>query len=204
MRTERNTAPTAIAFEQHICPGCGEDLTANNQGCPHCCYEGPDGGHIASIGTYMASPSYPAKDALIINQVSPRYLRRIAKLAETPPTPNPAAAAVQFALQQGMECSTFLRLWNEGEFDVIRKEWPEAPDAIFIGADPSMTPSANDATRGELTDDEVDALLRTRIPGGSKAADWFIPHDSEKAKANIRYVVRALVTAANASIQEAR
>src|SRR5690606_30525585 len=44
-------------------------------------------------------------------------------------------AAIQFALSnpEGME---FLRLWNEGEFDILRRDWPEAPDSVYIGADP--------------------------------------------------------------------
>ncbi|SFB54285.1 hypothetical protein SAMN05216248_11126 [Pseudomonas simiae] len=44
-------------------------------------------------------------------------------------------AAIQFALsaEEGM---TFLRIWNEGEFNTIREEWPEAPEEVFIGADP--------------------------------------------------------------------
>lgn len=51
-----------------------------------------------------------------------------------------AVAAIQFALgdDEGMQ---FLRLWNEGDFDVIRREWPEAPEAVFIGADPLYTPA---------------------------------------------------------------
>jgi hypothetical protein len=36
----------------------------------------------------------------------------------------------------------FLRLWNEGEFEVLRREWPEAPEAIYIGADPLFRPAA--------------------------------------------------------------
>lgn len=46
-----------------------------------------------------------------------------------------SVAAIQFALEtdDGLD---FLRLWNEGEFDAIRREWPEAPEAIYIGADP--------------------------------------------------------------------
>ncbi len=46
-----------------------------------------------------------------------------------------AIAAIQFALEadEGME---LLRCWIQGDFDVIRKEWPEAPKAVFIGADP--------------------------------------------------------------------
>jgi len=46
-----------------------------------------------------------------------------------------SVAAIQFALsaEDGM---TFLRIWNDGEFDTIREEWPEAPEEVFIGADP--------------------------------------------------------------------
>lgn len=53
---------------------------------------------------------------------------------------DPAGAAIQFALNDddGMQ---FLRLWNEGEFDTIRREWPDAPDEVFIGADPLLKPS---------------------------------------------------------------
>lgn len=51
-----------------------------------------------------------------------------------------AVAAIQFALEteDGLQ---FLRLWNEGEFDSIRREWPEAPEEIYIGADPLHKPS---------------------------------------------------------------
>lgn len=46
-----------------------------------------------------------------------------------------AVAAIQFTLNDddGMQ---FLRLWNEGDFDAIRREWPDAPKDVFIGADP--------------------------------------------------------------------
>lgn len=51
----------------------------------------------------------------------------------------PAVAAIQFALtaECGME---FLRCWNEGDFNAIRAEWPEAPQSVFDGAEvPSAT-----------------------------------------------------------------
>lgn len=46
-----------------------------------------------------------------------------------------SVAAIQFALEtdEGLE---FLRLWNEGDFKVLRQEWPEAPEAVYLGADP--------------------------------------------------------------------
>ncbi|AJY53312.1 hypothetical protein KO116_P200205 (plasmid) [Halomonas sp. KO116] len=46
-----------------------------------------------------------------------------------------SVAAIQFALE-AEEGLAFLRYWNQGDFDVIRKEWPEAPEDVFIGADP--------------------------------------------------------------------
>jgi hypothetical protein len=48
-----------------------------------------------------------------------------------------AVAAIEFALRDDDGCGMdFLRCWNEGDFDAIRNEWPEAPEAVFIGADP--------------------------------------------------------------------
>lgn len=44
-------------------------------------------------------------------------------------------AAIKFSLKT--DCGDqFLRCWVEGSFDAIRSEWPEAPEAVFIGADP--------------------------------------------------------------------
>ena len=48
---------------------------------------------------------------------------------------NPAVAAIDFALATGDGLS-FLRLWHSGEFDAIRRGWPDAPESVFIGADP--------------------------------------------------------------------
>lgn len=50
---------------------------------------------------------------------------------------NAAAAAIQFALE-AEDGKSFLRLWNEGEFDVCRRGWPEAPKEVYVGADPML------------------------------------------------------------------
>lgn len=55
--------------------------------------------------------------------------------AQTKLSTNACVAAIQFALETD-EGLPFLRCWNEGDFDAIRNEWPEAPEAVFIGADP--------------------------------------------------------------------
>ena len=51
---------------------------------------------------------------------------------------DPAVAAIQYALEtdEGLE---FLRLWNQGCFPEIRKEWTDCPAECFIGADPLLT-----------------------------------------------------------------
>ena len=50
---------------------------------------------------------------------------------------NACTAAIEFALEDATgEGMAFLRCWLYGDFDVIRKEWPEAPESVYISADP--------------------------------------------------------------------
>lgn len=49
---------------------------------------------------------------------------------------NAAVAAIAFALEPTTdEGLVFLEYWNEGSFDICRREWPQAPEACYIGAD---------------------------------------------------------------------
>jgi hypothetical protein len=57
------------------------------------------------------------------------------KLKGPAPVSTAAVAAIQFALGTD-EGITFLRCWNEGDFNAISKEWHEAPEEVFVGADP--------------------------------------------------------------------
>lgn len=59
----------------------------------------------------------------------------MSNLEENNDSNDAALAAIEFTLTSdgGIE---FLRCWNEGNFQAIRDEWPEAPEAVFIGADP--------------------------------------------------------------------
>lgn len=60
--------------------------------------------------------------------------------------PNPALAAIEYALdaeKHDYDASNqvaFLNCWNEGEFDIIRDEWDDVPDEVFIGADSLFEP----------------------------------------------------------------
>lgn len=53
--------------------------------------------------------------------------------------PNAAVEAIKFSLEsdQGDE---FIAYWNEGEFDKCRRNWPDAPDECYFGADPLFKP----------------------------------------------------------------
>lgn len=61
--------------------------------------------------------------------------------------PDASTAAIAFALETD-EGMTFLRCWNEGDFDAIRREWPEAPDDVFEGADPLFKRSPSRVSAG--------------------------------------------------------
>lgn len=56
-----------------------------------------------------------------------------------------AIAAIEFALKDD-DGLIFLQLWNDGEFDVIRAEWENVPDEVFVGADPLLQPTAEAST----------------------------------------------------------
>lgn len=55
--------------------------------------------------------------------------------------PDPSCA-FNAAINYALKCGTgdggleFLACWREGNFSAIRREWPDAPDAVFKGADP--------------------------------------------------------------------
>ena len=53
-----------------------------------------------------------------------------------PIMPNAAISAIKFALEteEGLE---FLRAWLHGDFSAIRRDWPDAPESVFVGADPT-------------------------------------------------------------------
>jgi len=66
-----------------------------------------------------------------------------AQQAEEEQSCDAAVAAIAFTLDYQTECPMdFLRCWNDGDFDAIREEWPEAPEEVFIGADPLHVPVA--------------------------------------------------------------
>ncbi|QHS38451.1 hypothetical protein GWQ43_19990 (plasmid) [Alcaligenes faecalis] len=52
---------------------------------------------------------------------------------------NAAVAAIQYALEPTTdEGMAFLDAWNQGDFDVCRSAWPDAPKTCYIGADPLL------------------------------------------------------------------
>lgn len=72
-----------------------------------------------------------------------------------------AVAAIQFALEDDDGLS-FLRYWNTGDFDILRKEWPEAPEAVYIGADPLHPQTSLISIAAPAQRDNADLLLALR------------------------------------------
>lgn len=75
---------------------------------------------------------------------------------------NPAAAAIQFALETD-DGLVFLDLWNEGDFDSCRKEWPEAPDDCYIGADPFHPETQKLLHPDNVAVDEFSAAMKLKL-----------------------------------------
>ena len=62
-----------------------------------------------------------------------------------------AAVGVAVEARDERDGMLFLRYWDEGEFDVIRRNWPEAPETVFIGPDVLYVPSAPQSKEADLT-----------------------------------------------------
>jgi len=69
-------------------------------------------------------------------------------IADVQAEPNASAEAIKFALEDedGLD---FLRYWNEGDFDTCRRLWPDAPLAVYLGADPLFATVAHRQQQAE-------------------------------------------------------
>jgi hypothetical protein len=50
-----------------------------------------------------------------------------------------AVAAIEYAMHDD-DPKAFLNAWMHGDFDVIRREWDDVPDEVFIGAELGFKP----------------------------------------------------------------
>ncbi|MFM0595359.1 hypothetical protein [Paraburkholderia dilworthii] len=91
-----------------------------------------------------------------------------------------SVAAIQFALEadEGME---WLSLWNEGSFDSCRREWPEAPQECYVGADPLMPETkallAAQTSQQGISDAARDVLAERRRH--VEVEGWAQEHDDQ-------------------------
>lgn len=58
---------------------------------------------------------------------------------------NPALAVIQYIMdgnnvEDNDDAMVFLNYWNEGKFDILRRNWENIPDEVFIGADSQFVP----------------------------------------------------------------
>jgi hypothetical protein len=53
------------------------------------------------------------------------------------PSKNPAVAAIEYAVFTD-EPQAFLKCWLEGDWEAIRKEWPNAPEECYVQMSPTV------------------------------------------------------------------
>lgn len=56
---------------------------------------------------------------------------------------NPTLAALKYAMEScdgSSDAMDFLNYWYTGEFEILRKNWNDIPDEVFIGADTQFVP----------------------------------------------------------------
>lgn len=95
-------------------------------------------GLVASLRFHEASEEKIAQEVKSHPIIKALMKGRETMLAEQ--FPDSACAAIEFALNDS-DGIPFLECWNSGDFDSIRREWPDAPAAVFIGADPLYIPT---------------------------------------------------------------
>lgn len=58
--------------------------------------------------------------------------------------PDAAIELIKFAATKDAESQDVLVLWLAGEFKVLKEEFPDIPDACFVGCDPEHPLSTAD------------------------------------------------------------
>lgn len=108
--------------------------------CPFCGADARETDRINSnVVTCTGCGARVAQSELGMGDADTRWNRR-------EPSNDPALALIAYMVENPYDDPMLLlRLWNEGDFDAIRKEWPSVPDEVFIGADPLFRPSAGGA-----------------------------------------------------------
>ena len=142
-------------------------------GCPYK-WRVLDPAQAAPLGWYTDDHLADKSATTYSKEVADRWLSKGWPVTPFYAAPSPVAAgavwddasvaAIKYALQSGLDGLDFLRYWNEGEFDIVRREGPDAPESVFIGADP-LYAASNDATDFEhylqqMIDDAPEPLRR--------------------------------------------
>lgn len=111
-------------------------------------------------------------------------------------TQNAAIAAIHFALvtDDGIE---FLRCWNEGNFDAIRREWPDAPGDVFIEADPLHPENVTPSDDGQREKDAQVSALTHALRSMRKYGFIVVQGRSGRAQTQAEQFRRAQSVAAN-------
>lgn len=89
----------------------------------------------------LAVSELPSEATMSLNVgVVARLLKRLEE-AEEEAEQDPASALITFILEHangpdGFDPLYLMETWNEGNFEALRRDWPELPEEVYIGADP--------------------------------------------------------------------
>ena len=94
---------------------------------------------VAGISLEVSDLPSEATMSLNVGLVA-RLLKRLEE-AEEEASQDPASALITFILEHangpdGFDPVYLMETWNEGNFEALRREWPELPEEVYIGADP--------------------------------------------------------------------
>jgi len=85
---------------------------------------------IAAAGITRADAALTGPELLMMAKSLKRHIQRQEQAIEN------SNAVIQFIQNEGRDSAfEFLYCWNQGDFNALRLEWPEAPEEVYIGAD---------------------------------------------------------------------
>lgn len=97
----------------------------------------------ALMASLRHDPVDVSHDAQRLADLLTRRADSLLGVEASPPAPaQPAIAAIAYAFK-AEEGLAFLDAWLHGDFDLIREQWPEAPDAAFQVGSSTPTVATN-------------------------------------------------------------
>ncbi|MBA1280564.1 hypothetical protein [Stutzerimonas stutzeri] len=108
---------------------------------------------IAAARIIRADAALTGPELLVMAKSLKRHIQMQEQAVEN------SNAVIQFLQNEGRDSAfEFLYCWNQGDFDALRLEWPEAPEEVYIGAD-QFHPKTIGFDDDDQSQDSIPSLL---------------------------------------------